>query len=93
MEGGGDESDRVAEEKAGVDRPPPDLRDPVELDGEEGEDIPARVPAEHHDHLRPDDPDLLLKIRGAGPDLLFTGVAVPGRPVLDDVRDEDIVTR
>ena len=85
---GGDEGDRAAEENATV-YPSPDLCDPIELDVEAGEDVPARVPAKSHDHLRPYGPDLFLEIWAACADLLWPGVTVPRRPVLDDVRDKD----
>src|SRR5690606_3518208 len=42
-------------------------------------------------HLRPDDPDLLEQHALAGGDLGRRGVAVSGRPELDDVRDVDLL--
>src|SRR2546425_1754355 len=51
------------------------------------------VPAEHQDDFGPDQPKLLLEIRGAG--LCFGGLWIPvsRRPAFEDVRDEDVAAR
>src|SRR4051812_36355288 len=80
--------------EAGIDRDvAPRLERAVHL-GDPGvrpDEVPHRVPAEGHDQDRLDLGDLALKIRAARRDLVRHGVAVAGRAVLDDVRDEDVL--
>src|ERR1700737_4002727 len=55
-----------------------------------GQQTCQRVPAEHQDDFRLDQPELLLEIRRAGLRLGRLRIPVAGRPALEDVRDEDL---
>src|SRR6476469_11198966 len=47
--------------------------------------------AERHEHLRPNQFDMTYQIRAARGNLFRTRVSVPGRAMLEDVDDEDVL--
>ena len=60
-------------------------------DARAGLECLQRVTAERHDHRRIEHLELALQIWRAGGNLVRLGVAVAGRPALDDVGDENLL--